>query len=69
MPASHVISNVSQPQLVRLAEEIAFAARPGDVIALCGDLGAGKTTLARALISALQGGAHEEVPSPTFTLV
>ncbi|MEE8309796.1 MAG: tRNA (adenosine(37)-N6)-threonylcarbamoyltransferase complex ATPase subunit type 1 TsaE, partial [Hyphomicrobium sp.] len=69
MPASHVISNVSQPQLVRLAEEIAFAARPGDLIALCGGLGAGKTTLARALISALQGGAREEVPSPTFTLV
>ena len=41
MPASHVISNVSQPQLVRLAEEIAFAARPGDLIALCGGLGAG----------------------------
>ena len=69
MSASHVISNVSEPQLVRLAEEIAFAARPGDLIALCGGLGAGKTTLARALISALQGGAREEVPSPTFTLV
>jgi hypothetical protein len=69
MPASHVISSVSEPELVRLAEEIAFAVRPGDLIALSGDLGAGKTTLARALISALQGGASEEVPSPTFTLV
>ena len=69
MSASHVISHVSEPQLVRLAEEIAFAARPGDVIALSGALGAGKTTLARALIGALQGGAREEIPSPTFTLV
>lgn len=69
MPASHVISSVCEPELVRLAEEIAFAVRPGDLIALSGDLGAGKTTLARALISALQGGAREEVPSPTFTLV
>ena len=69
MPASHVISSVCEPELVRLAEEIAFAVRPGDLIALSGDLGAGKTTLARALISAQQGGAREEVPSPTFTLV
>ncbi|MGI9403802.1 MAG: tRNA (adenosine(37)-N6)-threonylcarbamoyltransferase complex ATPase subunit type 1 TsaE [Hyphomicrobium sp.] len=69
MPASHVILNVTEPQLVRLAEEIAFAAQPGDLIALSGGLGAGKTTLARALISALLGGAREEIPSPTFTLV
>lgn len=50
-----------------LAARIAGRARPGDVIALKGDLGAGKTTFARAFIHALGGG--EEVPSPTFTLV
>ncbi len=49
---------------VRLGE----AARPGDVIALHGDLGAGKTTLARALIRRLAG-PDTEAPSPTFTLV
>ena len=38
-----------------------------DVIALSGELGAGKTTLARAIISGL--GYTQEVPSPTFTLV
>jgi len=69
MPASHVITNVTESQLVRLAQEIAFAARKGDLITLRGGLGAGKTTLARALINALQGGAREEIPSPTFTLV
>ena len=37
-------------------------------IALSGDLGAGKTTLARALISALLDDASAEVPSPTFSL-
>ncbi len=42
--------------------------RPGDLACLRGGLGAGKTTLARGLISGLMG-APTEVPSPTFTLV
>jgi tRNA threonylcarbamoyl adenosine modification protein YjeE len=50
------------------AARIAAVAVPGDVIALKGDLGAGKTSFARAFIRA-RGDAHEEVPSPTFTLV
>ena len=52
-----------------LAEELAFAVQCGDVITLRGDLGAGKTTFARAFICALMGDACEEVPSPTYTLV
>ncbi|EKF18988.1 bifunctional tRNA (adenosine(37)-N6)-threonylcarbamoyltransferase complex ATPase subunit type 1 TsaE/phosphotransferase [Nitratireductor pacificus] len=50
-------------------EDIAIALRPGDVLALKGDLGAGKTTLARAVIRALAGDPALDVPSPTFTLV
>lgn len=50
-----------------LGERIAERLRPGDVVALSGDLGAGKTTLARAVIAAL--GHLGEVPSPTFTIM
>jgi tRNA threonylcarbamoyladenosine biosynthesis protein TsaE len=46
---------------------IAVKLREGDVVALSGGLGAGKTTLARAIIAAL--GHDGEVPSPTFTIV
>jgi tRNA threonylcarbamoyladenosine biosynthesis protein TsaE len=52
----------------RLARRLAAEARAGDVIALSGPLGSGKTTLARAFIRGL-GAGDEEVPSPTFTLV
>ncbi|MGJ3261105.1 MAG: tRNA (adenosine(37)-N6)-threonylcarbamoyltransferase complex ATPase subunit type 1 TsaE [Rhodospirillales bacterium] len=50
------------------AARLATVLRPGDIVALDGPLGAGKTALARALINALPGPA-EDVPSPTFTLV
>jgi tRNA threonylcarbamoyl adenosine modification protein YjeE len=69
MPISHVIDSVSEPQLARLGQDLAFIARRGDLIALSGELGAGKTTLARAIIHALAGNKGEEIPSPTFTLV
>mgnify|MGYP006397346959 CR=1 FL=1 len=51
----------------RLGERIAAKLRAGDVVALSGELGAGKTTLARAVLAAL--GHRGEVPSPTFTIV
>jgi tRNA threonylcarbamoyladenosine biosynthesis protein TsaE len=51
-----------------LASRVAALVVPGDIIALKGDLGAGKTSFARAFIRA-RSDAHEEVPSPTFTLV
>lgn len=50
-----------------LGERIAAALVRGAAVALEGDLGAGKTTLARAILRAL--GVRETVPSPTFTLV
>ena len=53
----------------RLGEDLAAAARPGDVFALSGDLGAGKTTLARGFIRAMADASDLDVPSPTFTIV
>jgi tRNA threonylcarbamoyl adenosine modification protein YjeE len=53
----------------RLGEDLALALKPGDCLALSGDLGAGKSSLSRALIRALADDAELEVPSPTFTLV
>ena len=49
-----------------LAARLAALARPGDVLALKGELGAGKTCFARGFIRAR--GGDEAVPSPTFTL-
>jgi len=51
----------------RFGQRIAGAMRAGDVVALTGTLGAGKTTLARAIIAAL--GHIGEVPSPSFTII
>lgn len=52
-----------------MARFIADELKPGDLVTLSGGLGAGKTTLARAIVRALAGDAALEVPSPTFTLM
>ena len=50
-----------------LGARLAVVARPGDVIALSGPLGAGKTSITRGLLAAL--GLEEEAPSPSFAIV
>ena len=61
----------SEAEMAALAQAIAPCLRPGDVLLLQGEIGAGKTFFARALIQERlsSGGLWEEVPSPTYTLV
>ncbi len=53
----------------RLGEEVSLWLGAGDMVALFGDLGAGKTVLARAIIRALATEPAGDIPSPTFSLV
>ncbi len=66
---SDAVKLIGDAATEQLAEDIAMVAAPGWVIRLDGDLGAGKTTFARAFIRALARDASLEVPSPTYTLV
>jgi tRNA threonylcarbamoyl adenosine modification protein YjeE len=59
----------SQAEMRMLAECVVIKCRPGDVIALDGDLGVGKTTFARALIQAALADPAAEVPSPSFAIM
>jgi tRNA threonylcarbamoyl adenosine modification protein YjeE len=52
-----------------LGARVAGILLPGDLILLDGDLGAGKTALARAIIRTLMADSHLDVPSPTFALI
>lgn len=64
----------NEEAMMALGARLAGQARPGDVITLRGDLGAGKTVLARGFVRAACSAEGEppesfDVPSPTFTLV
>ena len=67
--SSFAVTLANEQALHRLIVDIAVALEPGDLVTLSGDLGAGKTTFARALIRHLAGDPTIPVPSPTFTLM
>ncbi|MBI1724486.1 MAG: tRNA (adenosine(37)-N6)-threonylcarbamoyltransferase complex ATPase subunit type 1 TsaE [Candidatus Tectomicrobia bacterium] len=60
------METASPEETERLGAELASTLRPGEVVLLYGDLGAGKSVFARGLIRALPGGEGRAVRSPTF---
>jgi tRNA threonylcarbamoyl adenosine modification protein YjeE len=67
--SSYAAAIASESALHRFVADIAAGLQSGDLVTLSGDLGAGKTTFARALIRHLAGDPAIPVPSPTFTLL
>jgi len=57
----------NEEDTVALGRQLAGCAQAGDVVALCGPLGVGKTTLVRGFLAGL--GHSDEVPSPSFAIV
>src|SRR6185369_3743440 len=66
--ATFTVALANETATAHLMTDLALLVGPGDVITLSGDLGAGKTSAARAMIRYLAADAALEVPSPTFTL-
>jgi N-acetylmuramate 1-kinase len=67
-PTTFSLALANETATAHLMADLALLIGPGDVITLSGDLGAGKTAAARAVIRYLAGDDALEVPSPTFTL-
>jgi tRNA threonylcarbamoyl adenosine modification protein YjeE len=68
-PSTLTVALANETATAQLMADLALLTNAGDVITLSGDLGAGKTAAARAMIHYLAGDETLEVPSPTFTLV
>jgi hypothetical protein len=68
VPTTFTLALSNETATAHLMADLALLIGPGDVIALSGDLGTGKTAAARAMIRYLAGDDALEVPSPTFTL-
>jgi tRNA threonylcarbamoyladenosine biosynthesis protein TsaE len=66
--SERILLSQSVDETLALGERIGRAAVPGDVVALFGGLGAGKTVLAKGILRGL-GGEPDDATSPTFTLL
>jgi tRNA threonylcarbamoyladenosine biosynthesis protein TsaE len=64
-----VFRTASEEETIALGEQIAAQLPSGATVLLIGNLGAGKTTLAKGIVKGLGAAEPEEVASPTFTLI
>jgi tRNA threonylcarbamoyladenosine biosynthesis protein TsaE len=64
-----VFRTASEEETIALGEQIAAQLPPDATVLLIGNLGAGKTTLAKGIVKGLSAAEQEEVASPTFTLI
>ena len=69
MPTYRTYRTASEAETIALGESLARELGPRGVVLLIGKLGAGKTTLAKGMVSGLGAAPAEEVSSPTFTLI
>lgn len=67
-PEDLKFSSHNESETVAIARKLAVALKPGDVVALYGELGAGKSVFCRAILRAL-GVTDEALPSPTFAII
>ena len=63
------VSTHSADETIAFGRTLAELLSPPKLVLLCGDLGAGKTTLVKGIAAAFDAAAEEDVTSPTFTLV
>lgn len=68
MPSRDIVTHSSEETIQR-GREIGAKLKPPVLILLSGDLGAGKTTITKGIVSGAGAATEEEVTSPTFTLV
>ncbi|HEX5229181.1 MAG TPA: tRNA (adenosine(37)-N6)-threonylcarbamoyltransferase complex ATPase subunit type 1 TsaE [Bryobacteraceae bacterium] len=66
---SRIVHTNSEEETIALGEQIAAQLPPRAVVLLIGNLGAGKTTLAKGIVKGLGAARPEDVSSPTFTLI
>lgn len=59
----------TEEEMLEAGRQIAASLQPGDVVLLVGEMGAGKTTIAKGIVEGFGAGPAESVSSPTFTLV
>ena len=68
MPVTEIVSH-SAEETIELGRQLARRLSPPVLVLMSGDLGSGKTTLSKGIISGLGAAREEDVTSPTFTLV